>query len=103
MPDFVNVEDLQHVMVPSNIHLWQVLEGKRKSLTNSQNMKAMESRMGFVEKSFWDDWLEKYNGKLPNGFYWIDHQAKTLNVVLSNTWAAAEYQLEQKGIVLSEL
>ena len=101
MPKFVKVEDLQHVKVPSNIHLWQVLEGKRKSLTNSQTMKTMESRMGFIERSFWDDWLKKYNGTLPNGFYWIDHQAQTFNVVLSNTWHAAAYQLEQKGVVFS--
>ncbi|MBE9070031.1 hypothetical protein IQ260_25650 [Leptolyngbya cf. ectocarpi LEGE 11479] len=102
MPDFVKVEDLQHVKVPSNIHLWQVLEGQRESLTNSQNMKTMESWLGFTERSFWDEWLKKYNGRLPNGFYWIDHNAKTVNVVLSNTWVAAEYQLEQKGVVLTE-
>lgn len=102
MPEFVKVEDLQHVKVPSNIHLWQVLAGQRKSLTNSQNMKTMESGLGFTERSFWDEWLKKYNGRLPNGFYWIDHKAKTLNVVLSNTWVAAEYQLEQKGVVLTE-
>ncbi len=102
MPEFVKVEDLQHVTVPSSIHLWQVLEGQRQSLTNSQNIQMMESRIGFVEKSFWDEWLKKYNGRLPNGFYWIDHQAKTLNVVLSNTWVSAEYQLEQKGVVFTE-
>ena len=102
MPEFVKVEDLQHVKVPSNIHLWQVLEGQRKSLTNSQNMQMIEFRMGFIETSFWDEWLKKYDGRLPNGFYWIDHQAKTLNVVLSNTWVAAEYQLEQKGVVFTE-
>ena len=103
MPEFVKVEDLHHVKVPSNIHLWQVLEGKRKSLTNSQTMKTMESQMGFIEKSFWDNWLKKYNGKLPNGFYWIDHHAQTFNVVLSTTWDAAAYQLEQKGVVFSGL
>lgn len=101
MPEFVNVEDLQHVKVPSNIHLWQVLEGQKKSLTNSQNIQMMESRIGFVENSFWDERLQKYNGRLPNGFYWIDHQAKSLNVVLSNTWIAAQYQLEQKGVVFT--
>lgn len=100
MLNFVNAGDLQHVKVPSNIHLWQVLEGKSKSLTNSQSMKTLESRVGFIEKLFWDDWLTKYDGKLPNGFYWIDHQARSFHVVLSNTWDAAEYQLEQKGVVV---
>ncbi|MEM9483351.1 MAG: hypothetical protein AAGA83_06625 [Cyanobacteria bacterium P01_F01_bin.116] len=102
MPEFVKAENLQHVKVPSNIHLWQVLEGQRKSLTNSQNMKTIESKIGFVEQSFWDEWLKKYNGRLPNGFYWVDHQAQTLNVVLSNTWFTAAYQLEQKGVVFTE-
>ncbi|MEM8611974.1 MAG: hypothetical protein AAGF93_08140, partial [Cyanobacteria bacterium P01_H01_bin.105] len=37
----------------------------------------------------------------PYGFYWIDHQANTFNVVLSNTWDAAEYQLQQRGVVFS--
>lgn len=99
-PEFVNAEELQHVRVPCSIHLWQVLEGQRKSLTNSQSIKTMESQKGFTEKSFWDEWLEKYDGRLPNGFYWIDHQANNPNMVLSNNWFAAEYQLEQKGVVV---
>ena len=96
---FVKSKDLQNVKILNTVHIWQVLEGKRKSLTNSTKIKNMESQTGFVEKNFWDDWLTKYNGNLPNGFYWIDHHSKTSNVILSNTWTAAEYQLKQKGIV----
>lgn len=99
---FVKNEDLQNVKILNTIHIWQVLEGKKKSLANSTKIRKMESQTGFIEKIFWDDWLTKYNGKLPNGFYWIDHHSKTSNVVLSNTWTAAEYQLKQKGIVFSE-
>ena len=101
MTEFVKAENLQHIKVPSNIHLWQVLAGQSKSLTNSQTMKMMESRIGFLENSFWENWLKQYNGKLPNGFYWVDHQANSFNVVLSNTWDASEYQLQQRGVVFS--
>ena len=48
-PEFVKAVDLQHVKVPSSIHLCQVLEGQRKSMTNSKTLEKKESKKGFTE------------------------------------------------------
>ena len=100
---FVLAESLSHLRLIGTVHLWQVVGGKAKSLTDSIHLQHLERIINFSQDKFFANMSEHQRGKIANGFYWINHYTKTGNYVLCDTWTEKiESQLKVRGLIVED-
>jgi hypothetical protein len=99
MKNFVKARDLSHIKVRGDVHLWRVLDGHTKSLTNSPRLKRIEELSVFSADKFFAQ-MKSLSGELRDGFYFAIHSSKQGNFIPGTEWSEEiESQLRERQII----
>lgn len=101
--EFVKASQLSQFQVRGCIHLWQVVNGRGKSFTNSFTLALLEKTIGFDLIEFFRTMEDQQKGRgkgLDDGFYWANHYTKRGGFFLCKDWTKEiEEILLQKEVI----
>lgn len=105
-PKYAMRKDLNHLRISCTVHLWHVIDGKWKSLTNSSDLILLARHHKitfhrFIELLKFE--LLKVEKELNDGFVFYDYRSKDKGYIYSKEgWnKEVEQELKTKGYLAS--